>query len=162
MTTNLTSPVSARLEAIGIPFEWIGIPLDPERKPIRSLEDLMTSRGMTPAQIVRSLLFRAGSGGFILLAAPATARVDWAALRRALGERRLTMATPEQVLEVTGYPVGAVPPLALPESVTVLADESIFTPERVVIGSGLLGWAIELAGAGLDRALAGTRRGRFV
>ncbi len=161
MNASVGSPVSERLESLGISFEWVEIPLDPERKPIRSLEEVMEGRGMSPARIVRSLLFRTGGGGFALLAAPATARAAWGALRKALGERRLTMADPDEVLEATGYPVGAVPPLVLPDKVRVLADEAIFIHERVVIGSGVLGWAIDLTAGDLRQAMAGVETGSF-
>ncbi len=161
MSTSVSSPVSEHLESLGISFEWVEIPLDPERKPIRSLEEVMSGRGMSPARIVRSLLFRTGGGDYALLAAPATARADWGRLRKALGERRLTMADLAEVPEITGYPVGAVPPLVLPDRVRVLADEAIFSHERVVIGSGVLGWAIELAGGDLRRAMAGVETGSF-
>jgi Cys-tRNA(Pro)/Cys-tRNA(Cys) deacylase len=115
-----SSPVSELLDRLKIAYEWVEIPLDPDRKPIRTLEELMEGRGMSPAQIVRSLLFRTGGGDFVLLAAPAAARADWGKLRKALGERRLAMGEAEEVLEATGYPIGAVPPLALPESVRQL------------------------------------------
>jgi len=156
------SPVSERLGLLGIEYEWIDIPLDPERKPIRSLEELVEGRGMSTAQIVRSLVFRTGGGQFVLLAAPATGRADWGRLRKILGERRLTMAKPDEVLEATGYPIGAVPPLALPEEVHLLADEGIFGHADVIIGSGVLGYAIELRSQDLRRAMEGVTAGDFV
>ncbi|BCX81292.1 Cys-tRNA(Pro)/Cys-tRNA(Cys) deacylase [Methylomarinovum caldicuralii] len=159
--SEVSSPVSELLEREGIAYEWVEIPLDPERKPIRSLEELVEARGLSPAQIVRSLVFRTGSGGFLLLAAPATARADWGKLRKHTGERRLTMAESEQVLAATGYPVGAVPPVALPEDLRVLVDEGIFAHERVFIGAGVLGWSLSLRSADLRRLLARAELGAF-
>jgi len=156
-----SSPVSELLDRLNIAYKWVEIPLDPDRKPIRTLEELMEARGMSSAQIVRSLLFRAGSGKFVLLAAPATARADWGKLRKALEERRLAMAEAGEVLEVTGYPIGAVPPLALPESVRQLVDEGIFEHDRVVIGSGVLGYAIELSSDDLRRVPENVETGQF-
>jgi len=156
-----SSPVSEQLDRLNIAYEWVEIPLDPDRKPIRALEELMEGRSMSPAQIVRSLLFRTGSGNFALLAAPATARADWGKLRKALGEKRLAMAEVGEVLEATGYPIGAVPPLALPEPVRQLVDADIFDHDRLVIGSGVLGYAIELSSADLRRALESTESGQF-
>ncbi len=159
--TQPSSPVSELLQREGIGFEWVEIPLDPERKPIRSLEEVVAARGMSPAQIVRSLVFRTGSGGFVLLAAPATARADWGRLRKHTGERRLTMADPDQVLTATGYPVGAVPPVALPAGLRRLVDEAVFAHERVFIGAGVLGWSLQVASADLRPLFADAEAGAF-
>ena len=111
---------------------------------------------------MRSLVFRTGSDGFVLLAVAGGGRADWGMLRKHLDERRLTMAQPEEVWEATGFPIGAVPPVALPETVRVLVDESVFEYDRVVIGSGVLGYALDLASADLRRALASADIGQFV
>jgi len=162
MTENLDSPVTRQLHALGINYELIGIPLDPDKKPVRSLEELLAGQNRNPGQIVRSLLFRTGSGDFVLLAVAGGGKADWGILRKHLNERRLTMAQPEEVLEATGFPIGAVPPVALPKAVRILVDASVFGFERVVIGSGVLGYALDIASTTLRQALAGAEIGQFV
>lgn len=163
---TISSNVTKHLEQLGVLYRVIEIPLAEDRKPVRSLEEIVEAQGGQKAQIVRSLLFRTKSvrdvehpqrggqsGKFVLLALPSGRKVDWGALRHHLGEKRMTMASPEEVLEATGYPVGAVPPLALPERVRLLVDESAFEHDPVVIGSGVLGYALELACDDSRRAL---------
>ncbi|MFA5920409.1 MAG: YbaK/EbsC family protein [Methylococcaceae bacterium] len=162
MTENLDSPVTRQLHALGINYELIEIPLDPDKKLVRSLEELLAGQNRNPGQIVRSLLFRTGSGDFVLLAVAGGGKADWGMLRKHLNERRLTMAQPEEVLEATGFPIGAVPPVALPKTVRVLVDASVFEFERVVIGSGVLGYALDVTSAGLRQALAEAEIGLFV
>jgi len=162
MTEPLDSPVTRQLDELAVNYDRVEIPLDPDKKPVRSLEELLAGQGRNPNQIVRSLVFRTGSDGFVLLAVAGGGRADWGMLRKHLDERRLTMAQPEEVLEATGFPIGAVPPIALPETVRVLVDESVFEYGRVVIGSGILGYALDLASADLRRALASADIGRFV
>lgn len=162
MSENLDSPVTRQLHALGVNFEAIEIPLDPDKKPVRSLEELLAGQNRNPGEIVRSLLFRTGSGGFILLAVAGGGKADWAMLRKHLNERRLTMAQPEEVLEATGYPIGAVPPTALPKTVRLLVDASVFEFDRVVIGSGVLGYALDVASAGLRLVFADAEIGQFV
>lgn len=162
MTEHFESPVTKRLDELKIRYDLIEIPLDPDRKPIRSLEELLTSQGKNPQQIIRSLLFRTGSGDFVLLAAAGGGRADWGTLRKHLNERRLTMAQPDEVLEATGFPIGAVPPAALPDGIRILVDESAYNHDQVVIGSGVLGYALELDLAGLRWLLEETDIGRFV
>lgn len=154
MTDQLSSPVTRYLDECQIHYAWIEIPLDPDKKPVRSLEDVLLSIGQDPGRIVRSLLFRTGSGDFVLLAVAGGGRADWGVLRKKLNERRLTMAEADEVLAATGYPIGAVPPAALPENVRVLIDEDVFTYERVVIGSGIIGQALDINSADLRRTLS--------
>jgi len=162
MTENLDSPVTRQLHALGVNYESIEIPLDPDKKPVRSLEEVLAGQNRNPGQVVRSLLFRAGSGDFVLLAVAGGGKADWGILRKHLNERRLTMAQPEEVLEATGFPIGAVPPVALPKAVRILVDASVFEFERVVIGSGVLGYALDIASTALRQALAEAEIGQFV
>jgi Cys-tRNA(Pro)/Cys-tRNA(Cys) deacylase len=101
MAEHLDSPVTRQLHALGVNYETIEILLDPDKKPVQSLEELLAGQNRSPSQIVRSLVFRTGSGGFILLAVAGRGKADWGMLRKHLNERRLTMAQP------TGGSVGS-------------------------------------------------------
>lgn len=162
MTAVITSPVTALLTQAQIPFEIITIPLSEDKKPIRSLEELLTAQGLDPQSVVRSVVFKGEQSGFCLLAVAGAGRADWALLRAHLGERKCRMAEYDEVPEATGYVVGAVPPIALPDTLTVLLDQSVARYERVVIGSGVLGYAIALTTSDLLRLLADKVQGHFV
>lgn len=162
MSTQISSPVTQLLESLSIPYEVIDIPLSEDKKPIRSLEELLTSLNRDPNSVVRSLLFRTGSEAFVLLAVAGGGRADWATLRKHLDERKLRMAEYAEVEEATGYVVGSVPPIALPDSVRVLVDNSIEQFNDVIIGSGVLGHAIALSKADLVKTLSDADFGTFV
>lgn len=162
MENKFTSPVADLLESQDVSFEWVEIPLSEDKKPIRNLEALLTGKGLDPKSVVRSVLFRGVSGTFTLLALAGGGRADWGVLRKHLGERKLRMAEYDEVPEVTGYVVGAVPPIALPEKLKVLVDRSISDYETVVIGSGVLGYALTLKGSALLKMLASAELGSFV
>lgn len=162
MEHQITSPVGDLLQSQGIAFEWVEIPLSADKKPVRSLEELLTDKGLDPKSVVRSVLFRGESGKFVLLAVAGGGRADWAILRKHLDERKLRMAEYEEVQDATGYVVGAVPPIALPKSVRVLVDKSVNDFETVVIGSGVLGYALTLKGSDLIKVLNGEEQGSFV
>ena len=106
-------------------------------QPIRSLTQAAAARGLRPAQIVRSLVFRVEDGTFVIVLVPGPAQVSWPTLRRHLGVSRLTTASPEEVLRVTGYPPGAVSPLGLPAPVRILADSTLTKEHTVSIGAGI-------------------------
>jgi len=145
MQAQITSPVTELLNQHGYAFQIITIPLSEDKKPIRSLEELLTAQGLDPQSVVRSIVFKGENSGFCLLAVAASGRADWAKLRNHLGERKCRMAEYDEVPEATGYVVGAVPPIALPEGLKVLVDQSVQNYEAVMIGSGVLGYALKLS-----------------
>ncbi|GBG15473.1 prolyl-tRNA synthetase [Novimethylophilus kurashikiensis] len=161
MHVNIQSPVVDLLQRQGIPFGVIEIPLTEDKKPIRNLEELLSNQGLDPKSVVRSVLFKTASERFVLLAVAGGGRADWAVLRQHLNERKCRMAEFDEVAEATGYIVGAVPPVALPSEIKVLVDDSVKNYETVVIGSGVLGFALSLKGADLLRLLADADQGAF-
>ncbi|MFL9710962.1 aminoacyl-tRNA deacylase [Methylobacillus sp. Pita1] len=161
MTTTFTSPVTNLLNAQSVPFTVIEIPLSEDKKPVRNLEELLEGQGLDPKSVVRSVLFRTGSDQFILLAVAGGGRADWAILRNHLNERKLRMAEYDEVPEATGYVVGALPPVALPEGLKVLVDNSVKDYETVVIGSGVLGYALALKGTDLLKLFGDAEQGSF-
>jgi len=162
MITPIYSPVTALLTQHHIPFQMIEIPLSDDKKPIRHLEELLSAQGLDPQSVVRSVVFKGEHSGFSLLAVAGGGRADWALLRAHLNERKCRMAEYDEVPEATSYVVGAVPPIALPESLRVLVDRSVSHYETVVIGSGVLGYALALRSADLLRLLNDKVQGSFV
>lgn len=161
MTSPLNSPVTELLQHENIPYDVIEIPLTEDRKPIRNLEELLVNKGIAPQSVVRSVLFKTASEKLVLLAVAGGGRADWGVLRKHLNERKCRMAEFDEVLDATGYVVGAVPPVALPESIKVLVDASVKGYDTVVIGSGVLGFALSLKSADLLRLLANADQGVF-
>ena len=122
-----TPPVSLTLEKLGIShrvFRHTG--------QVTSLEQAAQERGQRPEQVVRSILFRIGEGEFIMALVAGPAQISWKKLRQHLGQSRLTMASEEEVLEVTGYRIGTVSPFGLPRPLKVLIDPSVLQEEEFV------------------------------
>jgi Cys-tRNA(Pro)/Cys-tRNA(Cys) deacylase len=162
MNLSINSPVIEMLRQNGIPYEVIEIPLTEDKKPVRNLEELLLKQGIDPQSVVRSVLFKTASDKFVLLAVAGGGRADWGLLRNHLNERKCRMAEFDEVQEATGYVVGAVPPIALPEDIKILVDNSVKSYETVVIGSGVLGFALSLKGADLLELLGDADQGTFV
>jgi Cys-tRNA(Pro) deacylase len=150
-------PAALTLEQLGVPhrvFRHSG--------PVSSLEQAALERGQRPEQVIRSLVFRLGAGEFVMVLVAGPAQVSWPALRAHLGRSRISMASEEEVLAATGYRVGAVSPFGLPAPLRMLADESVFRPDEVSIGSGERGVTVILLSADLRRALGEVEIGRFL
>jgi Cys-tRNA(Pro)/Cys-tRNA(Cys) deacylase len=110
--------------------------------PVHSLEQAAHERGQMPEQVVRSIVFRLAEGEFIMVLMPGPGQVPWKALRRFLGQSRLTMASEDELFLATGYRPGTVTPFGLPRPMRVLIDKGILDQEEVSLGSGQRGLAI--------------------
>jgi Cys-tRNA(Pro)/Cys-tRNA(Cys) deacylase len=152
------------LDQRGIPYR-----LFQHAGPVESLEQAAAERGQRPGQVVRSILFRLGGGAcepgqapeapcFVMVLVAGPQQISWPALRRHLGTNRITMASREEVLAVTGYVIGSVTPLGLPAGALarpVLVDRSVLAEAELSLGSGVRGLAIILQSEQLLRALPG-------
>ena len=121
--------------------------------PIHSLEQAAAERGQSPIQVVRSILFRLGENQFALVLVNGPQQIPWPRLRRFLGQNRLTMASDEEVVAITGYRPGTVSPFGIQTALRILADQRIFEQPEISLGSGMRGVAIIMASADLRRAI---------
>ena len=105
--------------------------------PTRTTEEAARVVGVPVGQIVKTLVFVVRGEPYLVLASGAT-RVDYRALARVLGvsRKRVRLARPDEVLTWTEYPVGAVPPIALPRAFPTLMDERLLQWEAVYAGGG--------------------------
>ncbi len=120
---------------------------------IHSLEQAAQERGEQPEQVVRSIVFRLGEDEFVMVLMPGPGQVPWNALRRYLGQSRMTMANEEELLQATGYRPGTVNPFGLPHPMRVLIDQGVLDQPEVSLGSGQRGLAIIMKPADLLAAL---------
>jgi prolyl-tRNA editing enzyme YbaK/EbsC (Cys-tRNA(Pro) deacylase) len=151
----LATPVTRALDALSVPYR-----LHRHEAPVRSLEQAASERGLAPGQIVRSLVFRVEEGSFVMVLVAGPARVSWPRLRAYLGVSRLTTASAEEVLQVTGYRPGAVSPYGLPRPMRLLADRSVLEPELLSLGAGVSNTGVILSRDDLLRTLS-PEIGRF-
>lgn len=144
----IETPVTQELDQKQIPYTLFS-----HTGPVRSLEQAAAERGQQPAQVVRSLLFRLAQDEFLMVLVAGPQQIDWKQLRRTLGLSRLTMASAEELLRVTGYEMGAVAPFGLPTPLRILVDQSVLAQVEVSLGSGVRGTAVLLKTADLLTAL---------
>jgi len=153
---KFTSRVSLALDKAGVQYRVFKHP-----GPIHSLEQAAEERGQRPEQVVRSILFRLGEGEFAMVLVAGAGQVSWPALRRYLNQSRLTMASEQEVLAITGYVTGAVSPLGLSTPLRILIDESVLAEEQISIGSGVRGVTVLLKSKDLLNSLHSYEIGQF-
>jgi Cys-tRNA(Pro)/Cys-tRNA(Cys) deacylase len=129
--------------------------------PVRSLEQAAAERDQHPEQVIRSIVFRLAENEYLMVLMAGPAQISWPALRAYLGRSRLTTASAEELLAVTGYEIGAVAPFGLSRPMRVLVDRSVIQGGEISMGSGVRGTAVILAAADLLRALPNAEIGDF-
>jgi Cys-tRNA(Pro) deacylase len=154
--SNQPPPVSLALKSANIPHVVFVHP-----GPVKSLEQAASERGQQPDQVVRSILFRLGKGQYAMVLIAGPKQISWKALRGYLGISRITTASREEVLQVTGYELGAVAPFGLPSPMRILIDSSVFEHEEISLGSGVRGTAVILDPAELARGIPNAEMGQF-
>ncbi|HFQ94622.1 MAG TPA: YbaK/EbsC family protein [Anaerolineae bacterium] len=143
-----STPVTHALDEMGIPYTFFVHP-----GPVKSLEQAAEERGQRPEQIIRSILFRLRPDEYVLVLVAGPQQIDWKALRRYLGQSRVTMAKQDEVLRVTGYQAGSVSPFGLPQPIRTLVDESVLAQDVISIGSGVRSTTVILTREDLMQAL---------
>jgi Cys-tRNA(Pro) deacylase len=151
-----STPVTRALAALNIPHRVFRHP-----GPIHSLEQAARERGQSPEQVVRSIVFRVGKDEYVMVLIAGSRQVSWPALRRHLGQSRLTTASEAEVRAATGYERGAVSPFGLPTPMRVLLDESVLAQEEISLGSGVRGVTVFMRVEDLRRALGDVEVGKF-
>lgn len=107
--------------------------------------------GCELGQIVKSMLFIA-AGRPVLLLIAGDRRADTSKLAPLLGvpRKRIKMASPAEVLALTGYEVGGVPPLGHPTTLETLFDRSLERYQTVYAAAGSVNALFE---TGLEQLL---------
>jgi len=140
---------SLALQTLGIPHTVF-----PHAGEVTSLEQAARERGQRPEQVVRSILFRLAADEYVLVLVAGPVQIPWKALRRHFGQSRLTMATEDEVFDVTGFRVGTVSPFGLRRPVPVLIDQGVLHEADISLGSGERNVALLMKSADLRLALA--------
>ncbi len=100
----------------------------------RTSELAAAAIGCEVAQIAKSLVFIADDKQPILVIASGPNRVDTEKLAKHVGKREMQIADAKTVKQVTGFPVGGVPPVAHHSQLRTILDPSLMRFEVVYAG----------------------------
>jgi Cys-tRNA(Pro)/Cys-tRNA(Cys) deacylase len=123
--------------------------------PVRSLAEAAQARGVTPADVVKTLVVRRGADDFLFILVPGDRTISWPKLRALLGVSRLSMPDAAVAREVTGYERGTITPFGSLRRWPVVADDRVAGRE-ITLGAGQHGLAVALAADDAVRALDAT------
>ena len=119
---------------------------------MRSLAEAAQARGVTPADVVKTLVVRRGEDDFLFVLVPGDRAISWPKLRALLGVSRLSMPDAGQARKATGYERGTITPFGSVTSWPVIADERVRGRE-ITLGAGEHGLALAAAAGDILRIL---------
>lgn len=107
-----------------------------------TVELAAAAHGVEPAQIAKTICVRAGER-VVLVVASGTARLDNRKFKDAFGAKPRMLGA-EEVVALTGHPVGGVCPFGLPAPLPVYCDVSLKRFEEVMPAAGATNSALRI------------------
>jgi Cys-tRNA(Pro)/Cys-tRNA(Cys) deacylase len=99
--------------------------------------------GYRESQMVKTLIFEAGTGEKVLVMLAADKNAVSGHLKKAVGSRNIKLAGPDTVRETTGYDIGSIPPFHWqPPGFRSFIDTSLMHEEVLGVGAGVWGQEI--------------------
>ena len=103
------------------------------------------AHGVEPGQIAKTLAFRLNDDRVLLVVAKGDARIDHKKFKDEFGKGK--MLGLDEVVEMTGHPVGGVCPFGLAQALPVYLDISLQTYEEVIPAAGSVNSAVRISPA---------------
>jgi len=111
------------------------------------------AHGVEPGRIAKTLVFRLNDGRVIILVARGDARIDNRKFKNAFGKGK--MLPIEEVVELTGHPVGGVCPFGLAQPLPIYLDNSLQAFDEVLPAAGAIHSAVRISPAQMAAVTAG-------
>ncbi|PWT97221.1 MAG: deacylase [Candidatus Melainabacteria bacterium] len=134
-------PAHDYLDRLKIPYQRMTFPAATEK----GAASVARALGFRERQMVKTLIFETDSQVRALIMVGGDQNVISGHLKKALGSRNIAMASRENVLSLTGYEVGSIPPFHWqPEDFQSFLDSSLISEEYLGVGAGVWGHEIVL------------------
>jgi len=102
---------------------------------------------------VKSLVFKTKEGGFILVLNPGNKKIDTKKISQMEGTKSIYFASAEEVLKVTGIPIGSIPPFGHKTKLRTYLNEELLASEYLYFNPGLHTRTIKMKSEDLLRVL---------
>lgn len=126
-----------------------------ERPEARSLSEAAELLGISPVDIVKTLVVKRSDDTFLFALIPGDRAIAWPKLRQLVGVNKLKLPDADIALAATGYERGTIVPLGSTTAWPVFADESI-RGRRIALGAGAHGFSLFVDADALLEALDAT------
>lgn len=112
-----------------------------ERPAANSLNEAAELLGLTPADIIKTLVVKRADDTYLFALVPGDRAISWPKLRALVGVNKLQLPDPAKALAATGYERGTIVPIGADGDWPVYADERI-VGQRIAMGAGAHGYSL--------------------
>jgi Cys-tRNA(Pro)/Cys-tRNA(Cys) deacylase len=127
------------LDSMGVHYELRQYEVDPDDL---AAETVAAKVGMPPEQVFKTLLARGDRNGPAFAVIPGNYELDYKALAKLSGDRKIELVPLKEVQPLTGYIRGGVTVLGAKKEYPVYADETIELWDVISISAGVRGTQI--------------------
>jgi len=132
------------LDSLNIAYELREYDVDPDDL---AAESVAAKIGLPPDQVFKTLLARGDRNGPSFAVIPGNTELDYKALAKLTGDRKVELVHLKEVQPLTGYIRGGVTVLSAKKDYPVYADETIELWDVISISAGVRGTQILIAPA---------------
>lgn len=146
---ELEAAVREALNATGVAYELL--PCDPD---LADTAAFCEHYGWSPEISANTILVasKKGEERYAACVLTATTRLDVnRTVRRLMGVRKASFASPDETREVTGMMIGGVTPLALPPGLPIYVDSRVMTHDEIILGGGSRSMKVKVSPTVFDR-----------
>ena len=109
--------------------------------------------GLRAHQAVKTLIFKTDNSEYVLIMVSADLNAISGHLKKVVASRNVQLANPEEVIKVTGYQIGSIPPFSWqPAGFRSFLDHDLIKEEILAVGAGSWGKEILITPANLIKA----------
>ncbi len=119
--------------------------------PTRTAEKTAAVLGLQLEEVIKSVIFVANAKP-VLVILPGDRRASYKKLKNALGASKLKLASGQEVTDLTGYVLGATPPLAHQTDLSTVVDQSVMDKGVLYTGGGEVNSLLKIRPQDLVRA----------
>jgi Ala-tRNA(Pro) deacylase len=132
MALDMYHKIIALLDASGLRYELF------EHEHVHTSHDAARIRGTKLEEAAKAIVLETGSGKIVQCIVSGHRKLDLKKVKLLLGEKNISLASPEKVLAATGCTVGSVPPFGnlFSPPLSVYADQDVFSRDYVVFSAG--------------------------
>ncbi|HEX9090215.1 MAG TPA: YbaK/EbsC family protein [Anaerolineales bacterium] len=146
-------PSHTYLDHLHIPYTTATFPPSTQ-KGATNVADIL---GLRAHQTVKTLIFKMEEGEYVLIMVSADLNVVSGQLKKAVGSRNVKLASSEEVINITGYQIGSIPPFSWqPQGFRSFVDRKLMDEDTLAVGAGVWGNEILITPSNLIKASLAT------
>ena len=150
---NIMLPAHLYLDSLAIPYTTAAFPTTTPK----GAAQVAIVLGISEHQAIKTLIFETDKGERILVMVGGDQNVISGNLKKAAGSRNIQLASPEVVLQTTGYQIGSIPPFSWQEEgFRSFLDQDMLNQSILAVGAGVWGNEILITPSNLVKASQAT------